>query len=611
MERNVKAAMDQMTQNKASGATIHVPYIQLGPKPSGHAVDTSHLHRCTSCNHTAVHHHSHGILERAARGDNDGGDVLQIGAAKQLFIDNHLVSDSADVKRIYPKGRKEKNGLPIMIPDRPWEDASFGFYGSVIFNKEAQKYRMWYHAWWRGVAYAESHDGVNWVKPEVGVLDLDEILLTAQGRIDSEKAKAVEFRVRPEWMEASLPSRWRGKKNNLISLDGSISSHAFTVLYLDGKYLATYDCRDPQDKKKKQQVCMATSDDGGFTFTTMNEGRPLAGRAADTYTTLVWDGAKKRHLMLGRHDFGTPGGWREIRGHRVLEKKEGSKTWEHLTKWYLDTEGKAERDRRQLYALTATPHGGLYIGLLSAIHYPRDISEGQISPDGRAFNRDVVRVHLATSRDAITWDTSALYQEDAGYLVPPGEHGTWDKGHMLPAAHVVTAHGRHWIYYMAMNERHEVQFVYGVAGPRLDLVNGEAPIDVPEWKGRIQNVRKSIGVVSYQVDRLSGLEAGSSTGHITTRALVLSDTILSVDALLFSGGALKVAILDMNMQVIDGFDTSNFIPIKGPQDGDQIPCQWQTTHRDVLQTMLGRHVHLRFDLTKAQLFGFGITNNVT
>ena len=52
-------------------------------------------------------------------------------------------------------------------------------------------------------------------------------------------------------------------------------------------------------------------------------------------------------------------------------------------RWYLDREGKEERDLRQIYSLTATPYRGLYLGLLSVIQRPRDISEGPIDPDGK------------------------------------------------------------------------------------------------------------------------------------------------------------------------------------------------------------------------------------
>ena len=105
--------------------------------------------------------------------------------------------------------------------------------------------------------------------------------------------------------------------------------------------------------------------------------------------------------VLTRKDFGTSGGWREvqlmhhwtagthnkcitglalitlaqIRGHRVVEAAGESELVERAS-WYLDHEGKEEKDRRQVYSLTATLDRGVYLGLLGVIAYPRDFSEG-------------------------------------------------------------------------------------------------------------------------------------------------------------------------------------------------------------------------------------------
>ena len=50
--------------------------------------------------------------------------------------------------------------------------------------------------------------------------------------------------------------------------------------------------------------------------------------------------------------------------------------WVEKAGWYLDHEGKGEKDRRQAYSLTATLDRGVYLGLLGVIAYPRDFSEG-------------------------------------------------------------------------------------------------------------------------------------------------------------------------------------------------------------------------------------------
>ena len=62
-----------------------------------------------------------------------------------------------------------------------------------------------------------------------------------------------------------------------------------------------------------------------------------------------------------------------------------------------------------------------------------------------------VEVHLVTSRDCEHWNIETIYSGQT--LIPRGGDGAWDKGHVLPAAQMVTAHGKHWLYYMGMNER--------------------------------------------------------------------------------------------------------------------------------------------------------------
>eukprot|EP00966_Prymnesium_polylepis_P236703 5474545-Prymnesium_polylepis.1 len=46
--------------------------------------------------------------------------------------------------------------------------------------------------------------------------------------------------------------------------------------------------------------------------------RSALGRAADCYVQPVYDARLKRQLVIFRRDFGTPGGWREIRGVQVV-----------------------------------------------------------------------------------------------------------------------------------------------------------------------------------------------------------------------------------------------------------------------------------------------------
>ena len=54
------------------------------------------------------------------------------------------------------------------------------------------------------------------------------------------------------------------------------------------------------------QTCLSTSPDG-IHFMPANNGTPVTGRAADTYSQLVWDTSASRYLLYTRTDFGTDG----------------------------------------------------------------------------------------------------------------------------------------------------------------------------------------------------------------------------------------------------------------------------------------------------------------
>ena len=100
------------------------------------------------------------------------GQVLQLGSQRELFVDHYLVAKMDGVQlRLHEPHR---DGVALKF-DRPWE-GGFSCYTTVI--KDGSTYRMYY----RGlpiatrddspeatVCYAESKDGINWVKPTLGL----------------------------------------------------------------------------------------------------------------------------------------------------------------------------------------------------------------------------------------------------------------------------------------------------------------------------------------------------------------------------------------------------------------------------------------------------------
>lgn len=118
--------------------------------------------------------------------------------------------------------------------------------------------------------------------------------------------------------------------------------------------------------------------------------------------------------------------------------------------WYLDREGNDEKDLRQIYALTVTYYQGVYFGLATVLHAPRDISEGGIDLHKR-HEKDVRDSYLVVSSDGIDWDLSSIYE--GRVLIERGRDGAWDKDQIMAQPTIVEFQNKHWIFYMGIDER--------------------------------------------------------------------------------------------------------------------------------------------------------------
>jgi hypothetical protein len=102
------------------------------------------------------------------------GEALRIRNQKQLFIDRWIVEDATEILfTVMPPAKDPAN--PVFIADHP-VDGQLIYPASVQWNNEKKLFQMWYVAihFESGkethlLAYAESEDGVNWQRPQLGV----------------------------------------------------------------------------------------------------------------------------------------------------------------------------------------------------------------------------------------------------------------------------------------------------------------------------------------------------------------------------------------------------------------------------------------------------------
>lgn len=109
--------------------------------------------------------------------------VIEISKHPQLFLDDFLIVKTDNVRRVMQQPQRHRAN-PLIVQDRPWERRMISVYGTVLYDTRTKKYRCWYSASESdsgvpdtpeapGTAeyyqcYAESADGLKWIKPNVG-----------------------------------------------------------------------------------------------------------------------------------------------------------------------------------------------------------------------------------------------------------------------------------------------------------------------------------------------------------------------------------------------------------------------------------------------------------
>ena len=105
----------------------------------------------------------------------DPQNPIQIGNRLELFIDDYLIDrlNGAELRLHHPVPREI-----VLRHNAPWEGSGSGYHS--IF-KDGDIYRMYYKAWQHSASktpthplyccYAESKDGINWKKPNLGLYD--------------------------------------------------------------------------------------------------------------------------------------------------------------------------------------------------------------------------------------------------------------------------------------------------------------------------------------------------------------------------------------------------------------------------------------------------------
>jgi len=323
-------------------------------------------------------------------------NTYNIGNGKQVFIDWDLIEPGYGVAWSSLYGEKPTSwempyGVRIAVhPPRidvqplPWEDRIGGY--TTLFEDEG-RYRLYYHVhhtpegekpsdFHDMLAYAESTDGINWVKPNVGTVRF-------QGSTDNNLVYGLDV------------SLGRGAHGGTVFKDPSaLSDERYKFVHMGRENARLY-------------VFGAVSPDG-LRWKALE--KPLiSDYMSDTQTVMRFDTEKGRYVGYFR-------GWKGL---------------EH-GKWHgRRTIAYAESDRFECWPVPRTivapdvhdnPDTDIYTNAYT--RWPGAADAHLMFPAFYQRALDVAEVHLMTSRDGLHWQRPSRQP-----IIPSGEPGSnWEGG---------------------------------------------------------------------------------------------------------------------------------------------------------------------------------------
>lgn len=477
---------------------------------------------------------------------------VSLGGQRHMFIDDMLISKMNNVTfQAHPP--EVRRG--VFQSDKPWENISE--YSCVI--DDGKEYKMYYGNTGKhpNVCLATSKDGVNWVKPMLGLHDFN------------------------------------GSKENNIVIDA------------DGNGSMYYDLHDPDPSRRYKYFTCQIADDKPGTKTT--EGMvihtspdgihftksevQLLPFNSDSQAVMFWDPYISKYVCYfrGVSDRG-----------RVVVRDE---TDDPMKPWpYKQIEHPYYNDHEIPYVTSQLPnvltsddndppdsdlYGNqvflypwaykVYLAFPTCYYHYKGEREF-LSPIGPG-NVGVGEVQIAASRDGMNW---TRYRRPA-YI----KHGWYPDDHYC-----------YWPWAFQGMVRKDNKIMQWV---RLRTTTHGGGKFMKGGKSRFGDV----ALFEQQIDRFVGAEFNYTGGSITTKPFTFEGNRLSLNADTGAMGEGRVAILDAYGKPIPGFEMKDCDIVSG--DWLDKIVSWSHGKNDV-SSLAGKTIRLQFDMRGATLYAFQFVN---
>ncbi len=482
----------------------------------------------------------------AQNGITSSASSLPVDNRHIILIDDLYISNTSGITREHHQARKYE-GNPIIEPDKPWETYNCLLYGSVLH--ENNKFRMYYTTYNQydqpaksnTICYAESSDGLNWIKPALGSIEYK-----------GSKQNNIIFR--------ALPPEITGNTGR-----ASAECQGITVIHDNVT-------RDPDPTRRyKGLFCQVINGGYGLFPCFSGDGvnwvrleKPVfVGKNAECMNLLddpTYPGYLLYHKLI-TDPGANPGRIDTWRRSRVLTTSKDFMNWTE-DKIFMKADAK-DAPNSHIYESTGFAYGNMYLGFIRLYH------SKEMTYRGKKDQFFVNEIQLIYSYDAIKWER---IKERDSFIIPVGGEQDWDSGNNSVSGNAPIRMGNElWIYY----------------GGRK----------APKAQRYLQEPTSFIGLAKLRLDGFVSLNAGREKGVILTRPLDFRGQNLFVNAAV--KGSFEVELIGSDGKPVEGYRRNDCIRVQDDQDRVQI--RW---HKSANLPSTSDFYQLKFYMQDCKLYSF-------
>lgn len=497
--------------------------------------------------------------------------AIPLSSKKQLFLDDYLISSASNVlRKIHPA--QKFSGNPVVWSSEPWEGKFISLYGSVL--EDEGKYRMWYTSG-LGVSYAESQDGITWIKPRFDLVkhagqQTNALLVNSRAVAKGSVELSSESYALPYFYEMF------GVVKDLEETD---PSRRYKLGFLNIDFDYTGPRPGAFHEGQRRGLGVAGSPDGIHWKLIDNWA---TDSICDGGSHWMFDPVRHKYVFYGRTKFISPAlaDWWGLNGMPAMPMSPATHAWvkanywgrsvariesSDFLHWDFTDPGKApvvlSADLQdalpgtEIYDMMVFPYESVYVGLVKVWHR---------TPDGGPLE-----IELAVSHDTRNFTRVG----DRSSFIPVGPIGSWDRfTNSLPTNLPLLVKDTLRFYYSSENSRHS------------------------PYKGKdTSKMGSGIGFASVPLDRFVSLAASFDGGQIVTKPLTLTGNVLHLNA--------KADFGEILIELLDG--SGHTIAESKPihRDSLDIAVEWKQGGLEGLQAP----VTVKITLKNAHLFAIWCT----